>query len=181
MKCPECHQPLEKKQVGDTAIDECRRCRGIWFDPGEIDGIKDDIDPDLRWMDLEFWRQKADFQVAQDPLFCPRCRNVAIHAFCETDTDICVRFCARCGGNWLKAADFREIIAVLDKELERRTTADYLKLSLKQAVGLLSAEDGFVSEWKDLKAVLRLLKYRVFIENPKLQTIMKGLQKTLPL
>jgi len=39
----------------------------------------------------------------------------------------------------------------------------------------------FDPEWQNLKAVLRLFKYRVFVENPQLNTLMRGLQKTLPL
>jgi hypothetical protein len=39
----------------------------------------------------------------------------------------------------------------------------------------------FFSEWKDLKAVLRMLRYRVFVENPKIRNILMGIQKSLPL
>lgn len=39
----------------------------------------------------------------------------------------------------------------------------------------------FISEWKDLKAVLRMLRYRVFVENPKLRSILAGIQNSLPL
>ena len=39
----------------------------------------------------------------------------------------------------------------------------------------------FISEWRDLKAVLRTLRHRVFTENPKLRSILEGIQKSLPL
>jgi len=52
---------------------------------------------------------------------------------------------------------------------------------LRLAAELVAGEKDRISEWKDLKAVLRLLKYRIFVENPKLSAVMQGLQKTLPL
>jgi hypothetical protein len=38
-----------------------------------------------------------------------------------------------------------------------------------------------VSEWRDLKAVLRLLSFRFFADNPKLNSILLGIQKSLPI
>jgi len=38
----------------------------------------------------------------------------------------------------------------------------------------------FVSEWKDLKAVLRMLRYRVFVENAKFRRVLAGIKNSLP-
>lgn len=181
MNCPHCSHPLENKRIGDTVIDECLKCRGIWFDPGEIDDVKDEIAPELRWMDFELWREKADFQVEFDPLYCPRCDNIALTSVADKDSGIGVRFCTWCRGSWLNAEDFKAVIDTLIRELESKTATDYFKESLKQAGDLVTGRGDPVSEWKDLKAVLRLLKYRVFVENPKLDAVMKRLQQTLPL
>ncbi|MGA8020570.1 MAG: zf-TFIIB domain-containing protein [Desulfobacterales bacterium] len=181
MNCPKCNQPMENKRMGDVAIDECRKCRGIWFDPGEIDDVKDRIEPEFRWMDFELWRAQAEFKVEFDPLSCPRCRDVALTAVTEKDSTTVVRFCTECGGTWLNVGDLAKIIEALNTELDRRTASDYFKESLKQAAELITGKKDPISEWKDLKVVLRLLKYRIFVENPKLSAVMKGLQKTLPL
>ena len=181
MNCPHCEQPMEKKHIGDVTIDECRKCRGIWFDPGQIDEVKDEVAPDLRWMDFELWRNQADFQVESDPLNCPRCTNSVLTKIIEEESGISVRLCSRCGGSWLSAVDLAKIIDALEAELDKRTASDYFKESFKQAGELLTGKGDPISQWKDLKAVLRLLKFRIFIENPKLNAVMKGLQKTLPL
>lgn len=181
MDCPKCHQPMESKSIGNVVIDECLKCRGIWFDPGEIDDVKDGIEPELRWMDFDLWRAQADFNVAHDPLFCPRCKNVALTAVTEKDSATVIRFCTQCSGTWLNAVDLANIIDALNTELDQRTAGDYVKEALKQAAELVTGAENPISEWKDLKAVLRLLKYRIFVENPKLSAVMKGLQKTLPL
>ena len=181
MNCPACSQPMTSRRIGDTPIDECPHCRGIWFDPGEIDEIKNRVEPELRWMDFQLWRQEAVFRVQPDPLLCPRCADAAMTALAEKDSEFLIRFCTRCGGSWLDAGDLANIIHSLNREAESRTAADYFKESCKQAAELLTGEKRLISEWKDLKAVLHLLKYRVFAENPKLTTVMQGLRKTLPL
>ena len=71
--------------------------------------------------------------------------------------------------------------APLATELDNLTAADYVRESLKQAANLVKNKEDPISDWKDLKAVLRLLKFRFFVENPKLDAVMKGFQKSLPL
>ncbi|MGB5983890.1 MAG: zf-TFIIB domain-containing protein [Desulfobacterales bacterium] len=181
MNCPQCKQPMQNKQIGEIIIDECRTCRGIWFDPGEIEEVKDEVAPQLRWMDIELWRDNTDFKVEFDSLYCPRCLDVAMTALVDRKSDTTLRFCNVCNGFWLRAADFRQIIAALDQEADRLSATDYLKESLKQGGDLISGDTTLISDWKDLKMVLRLLKYRVFVEHRKLGSIVKGLQKSFPL
>ncbi|MGA1073531.1 MAG: zf-TFIIB domain-containing protein [Ilumatobacteraceae bacterium] len=48
MRCPLCPDAtLEPKYVGDTEVDICPRCRGIWLDRGELDRLIGD-GPDRR-------------------------------------------------------------------------------------------------------------------------------------
>ena len=159
MNCPECQQPMTKKSRGDVTLDACPQCRGLWFDSGEIDDLKDQlVPPELRWTDFDLWRHQAGFEVSFDPLHCPRCQ-----------------------GSWMTAGDFAGIVSALTTELDNRTTADYVRESLKQAADLVKNKEDPISDWKDLKAVLRLLKFRFFVENPKLDAVMKGFQKSMPL
>ena len=181
MDCPKCSLPLTKIAFGAVALDECRSCRGIWFDAGEIEEVRDEVAPDLRWMDLEIWRDKADFRVESDPLYCPRCATEPLTAVTDTELNTTVRFCAQCRGSWLNVADLEDVIATLRAEADSRSVSEYVRESLKQAADLIVGEKDTLSRWKDLKAVLRLLKYRVFVENPTLSAIMRGLQKGLPL
>jgi Zn-finger nucleic acid-binding protein len=173
---------MKKETIGDVVIDECRQCRSLWFDKGEIDAVKDELaPPDLQWADFDYWRRKADFQVAPDPLQCPRCLDTALTTITDTETEAAVRFCPGCEGVWMTAEDFNAIVNALIAELDRRTASEYLRESLKQASIMLATREDPVTDWKHLKSVLRLLKYRFFAENPKLDAIMKGFQKSMPL
>jgi hypothetical protein len=81
----------------------------------------------------------------------------------------------------MTAEDFAGIVSALSSELDNLTVADYFRESLKQATNLVKSKEESISDWKDLKAVLRLLKFRFFVENPKLDAVMKGFQKSMPL
>lgn len=39
-RCPRCNrQPLQRKEVDTTEVDECPICKGIWLDSGEINKL----------------------------------------------------------------------------------------------------------------------------------------------
>jgi Zn-finger nucleic acid-binding protein len=181
MDCPECAKPLQKAQpVGNVEIDECHHCKGVWFDQGEIDEIKDKIEPDIRWIDFDLWKKEGEFVPEVNPPKCPKCRQYSLHVLYFDDVNIKIRFCAMCRGVWLRADDFLKIVHVLTEEAEQKSMVEYVRLSLKEAYEMITHPKSLISEWKDLKSVLRLLNYRFFIENPKIREFLLGLQKSLP-
>ena len=181
MDCPNCEKPLRRFNIGSVSLDECSRCSGIWFDKNEMEEAKDEIDPDLRWMDLRIWSQKPRFQVTDQPHNCPRCKKVAMQRIAYQEPGIDILNCPSCEGTWLDAGNLEKIISALQNEADTRSVPDYVKDSLKEALDLLARPQDLVSEWRDLIAVLRLLSHRIFIENPKLKSILLGIQKSLPL
>lgn len=181
MDCPNCEIPLTRCKIGDVALDECPRCSGIWFDKKELEEVKDEIDPDIRWMDLRIWSQKPRFHVTDQPQDCPKCRTAKMQMITYQEPDVDVLYCPACEGTWLNAGGLEKIVDALRAEADRRSVPEYMKNSLKEASEILTRPQKLVSEWKDLKAVLRLSVYRIFVENPKLRSILLGIQKSLPL
>ena len=181
MHCPMCHEAMKPLKIGGVEIDECRQCRGIWFDKGELAEAKDEVDPDLRWLDFGIWKQETRFHINDGPLKCPRCQKNAMREINFRGPDVDFRFCPFCEGVWLNAGDFKKILDTLSEEAESKSVSEYIKVSLKEASEIFTNPKGLISEWKDLKAVLRMLRHRVFIENPKLKNILVGIQKSLPL
>ena len=44
MRCPVCQHPLEQKTYrGDIHVDECLWCKGVWFDPGELETYREAV------------------------------------------------------------------------------------------------------------------------------------------
>ena len=181
MKCPECGLNMDYRDTLKVRLNECTRCKGIWFDHGELDTIKDEIEPDLRWMDFDLWKKEGDFRLTVRPRKCPKCLRTDLRGLHYETADVTIHYCPACEGIWLQGGDFHKIVLALLKEADRKNLADYFKESLKEASEIISRPERFISEWRDLKAVMRLLKYRFFVENPKIKDILVGLQKTLPL
>jgi Zn-finger nucleic acid-binding protein len=181
MKCPECKTVLNRRKIGDVAVDECPGCRGLWFDKDELAAVRDEIDPDLRWMDFNIWLQDPRFEVTDQPHHCPGCAEVVMQRIAYQDPAASILYCPACEGVWLDAGDLSQIITALTREADSMTAPEYVRESLREASEILNRPRDLVSEWRDLKAVLRLLSYRIFVENPKLKSILTGLQKSLPL
>ena len=181
MRCPTCRKSMKPLKIGDVQIDECRQCKGIWFDKGELAEAKDEVAPDLRWLDFGIWKKEARFHINDDPLKCPRCQKFNMRAINYQGPDIDFTFCPFCEGVWLNAGDFKQILDALGKEAATKSVSDYVKASLKEGAEIFTNPKRVISEWRDLKAVLRMLRYRVFVENPKFRSILVGIQKSLPL
>jgi Zn-finger nucleic acid-binding protein len=172
---------MDHRLTQDTTLNECPLCKGIWFEQGELDKIKDDIEPDLRWMEFDLWKWEGDFRVTVDLINCPNCHDINLQALHYDAGEVTIYYCPSCEGIWLQAGDFHKILSALVKESKNRDVADYIKASLREASEMIKNPDDVISEWRDLKSVLRLLKYRFFVENPREKSILVGLQKSLPL
>ena len=181
MECPNCEIPLKLSKIGKVSVDECARCRGIWFDKNELEEAADEMDPDLRWMDLRIWSPQPRFQVTDQAHECPKCKKVKMQMITYREPDVDVSYCPACEGTWLNTVDLEKIIDTLGKEANARSAPDYVRASLKEASEILTRPQNLISEWRDLRAVLRLLSYRFFVENPKLRNMLLGIQKSLPL
>jgi Zn-finger nucleic acid-binding protein len=172
---------MKQRVTQDVTVDECPQCRGIWFDQGELDKAKDDISPDLRWMDFDLWKKEGEFRVTAPSVNCPKCLQTELRALHYAEGDVTIHYCPRCEGIWIHAGDFHKIVLALNREADDKSAADYVRASLKEASELITRPNNFISEWRDLTAVMRLLKYRFFVENPKIKDILVGLQKSLPI
>jgi Zn-finger nucleic acid-binding protein len=181
MECPVCRNAMKTIKITDFSIDECLQCKGLWFDKGELEEFKDEVDPDLRFLDFEIWSRKALFNINEESLACPRCRSVSLRAIKFQEPDLDITFCPYCEGVWLNFGDFKDIVEAFCAEAETKSVSEYMKASLKEASDIILNPRKLASEWKDLKAVLRMLRYRVFVENPKFRSILVGIQKSLPL
>jgi len=184
MQCPQCKLVnMQTMKMGPVAIDECAQCGGIWFDPGELDQVIGSADPDLRWLDIDFWKANTDFTVATDSRACPKCSRYYLTRLEDRATDTSVSLCSNCQGIWLDADQLNAIIQAVTRSANQMDSADYLKESLRQVADLIGAASKkplTISRWRDLRAVLRMLKYRIYSEHPKLVSMLVGAQKSLP-
>jgi uncharacterized protein len=37
LKCPRCNTPLTEREFQNVKLDACTKCKGVWFDAGELE------------------------------------------------------------------------------------------------------------------------------------------------
>jgi len=178
-QCPRCKCDLKPKRLAQIDVDECASCQGIWFEQDELRQAKDATDPDLNWMDFEIWKHEDLFTTNRSAQSCPAC-ELPMVTLNYGDTDIEIDYCPACRGTWLDNGEFQKIIASLEEELASKPLGDYTRESLKEAQELITGPESFISEWKDLMTVLRMMEYRLFVEKPKLLSIISSIGKSAP-
>lgn len=74
MECPKCHSSMEEHTLstlgGGVTVDRCTSCKGMWFDVGEAEALKD------KWM--SDYIDSGDPEVGREhnkirDIDCPRC------------------------------------------------------------------------------------------------------------
>jgi uncharacterized protein len=174
--CPKCNGELETKTIGPVEVDECRQCKGVWFEKDELRQAKDFVDPDLHWMDFEVWKHADQFNTETSPLTCVACQQPMVGVN-YGETAVRIHYCPSCQGIWLDEEEFGKIIDSLEKELLTKPFGQYVKESIREAREIFSGPESFSSEWKDFSTILRLMENRLFVEHPSLLSALRRIQK----
>jgi len=122
-------------------------------------------------LEIDTWKKQAEFKARRDPNFCPKCRDVALTTVQDLHSATKISLCTRCKGTWLSTGQFLNLINALLDEANQKSAPEIVKICLQQAKEMLTRPDSVISEWEDLKTVLELLKHRIFIQYPKLKSL----------
>jgi uncharacterized protein len=179
MNCPKCEVQLENKPLAGIDIDECAKCSGMWFEKDELRQAKDKTDSDLNWMDFEIWKNVDNFLLTSKQKPCPACKSNMV-ATEYADTKVTIDCCPKCDGIWLDKGEFEKIIFALEDELKTKSAKDYVKASIAEAKEIITGGENIISEWKDFTTVLRMMQYRMLVENQKLQNLLQKAQENNP-
>ena len=115
MQCPKCEGDMEAVNYDGVEIDRCRNCKGIWFDIGESESLRD--------------HQAAAAVDTGDPAKgretntisryrCPRCAGGMMRMSDPQRKDIWFEECTACRGSFFDAGEFAE--------LSRRNVTEYV-------------------------------------------------------
>lgn len=180
MQCPKCDRPMEIQAIDNADIDVCSTCKGVWFDHDELRQAKDQLEPDLNWMDFEIWKHQDKFKFSTKPVMCPTCQDGMVTLDYD-QTGVMIDYCPQCKGIWLDRGEFKKIIDALEMEMANKSISHYIQESLQEAKEILTGPENPVSEWKDLSTVLRMFQYRVLVGNPGLHDAIINFNKTNPM
>ena len=110
MHCPRCPVDLEDVVCRGVKTQRCVRCRGMWFDAGEL---------------AEFNRFDSDFPLRPDnpsngkftSVHCPHCNSFLERMPYDSGRSLEVDRCISCKGVWLDAKEIQTIRSLLAKKL----------------------------------------------------------------
>lgn len=176
MTCPKCKKELEKAIFYNTEVEYCPQCLGIFFEEDELRQIKDERDRDLRWVDMDLWKDKTKFKVLPGIRLCPDCR-VPLYEVYYGDSGVVVDVCNVCRGIWLDRGEFKKIMAYLKKEGEYGILNDYLKTLSEEFWEIFIGPESFREEVLDFFAVLKIINYKFSIQHPYLANTISSLPR----
>lgn len=179
MNCPKCSGTFVSHTMEFTAVDQCQLCGGYWFDGGEFAKSQSASQTDTRWMDVDLWKNQESFHVTVGALKCPRCGS-QMAAIKYGETQVTVDTCANCEGVWLDKGEYEQILAALNEQVSSMNVKDYQKAVLEEAGEVITGDKGIGEELRDLREVLRMLSYRVLVENPKVREALLNFHRLSP-
>ncbi len=176
MRCVSCGGELVGKEACGLQIDRCDLCGGIWLNRGELDGLVSAEDEDVRWLDLDLWAEAQKVTGAVSPRECPYGHG-PLATLGYGDSGVQVDVCRTCGGVWLDSGELERIVDYLQEKAESLSLSGYIRESLQEAKELVAGGEGRAAEWKDLRAVLRMLRMRLAVEHPAIAAVLRSLPR----
>jgi Zn-finger nucleic acid-binding protein len=107
--CPRDRTLTTETVMGDAKVDVCGKCRGIFFDSGEMFAASGIAADPSSWD-----RPETGGVVKEGTLRCPRCEHVVMQAQDVTldDKHVEIDRCGKCGGIWLDDDELDTIVAI---------------------------------------------------------------------
>lgn len=176
MLCPICKKTLEKSILSGVEVDYCPKCLGLWFEEEELRWAKDNKDRDLRWLDVDLWKDEGKFKISPGQKLCPRDR-LPLYETNYGDSNIKVDVCNVCQGVWLDRGEFKKIIQYLEKKADREILNNYLKNLREELWEIFQGPENLKEEVDDLLTILKLFAYKFTTQHPVIAKIISGLPR----
>jgi PAT family beta-lactamase induction signal transducer AmpG len=119
MRCPKCRADMDVLEIEGTQVDRCSKCYGLWFDPGEIDKLRNrrsaaaiDIgDPEV-----------GGSRNSIDSYRCPRCGGAMSKLADPLQKHIWYEKCDECQGSYFDAGEFADLATLSLSDFVKRFT-----------------------------------------------------------
>ena len=106
MRCPKCRADMEQVDYEGTEIDRCTICKGLWFDAGEIELLRDkEAAAAIDTGDASIGKKSN----AMDDYQCPRCSGAMVRVVDARQRHIWFETCSSCSGSFLDAGELRDL------------------------------------------------------------------------
>lgn len=176
MNCPICKdEKLKSTLLHNVEVNYCPKCLGIWFEQDELRHAKDD-DKSLKWLDIDLWKDKKDFNISYGSRTCPSCR-VHLYEVYYGDSGIIVDVCKICRGVWLDRAEFKKIIEWLKEKADYEIMHNYAKNLFKEFTEIFTGPEELREEILDFLTILKIFSYKFGGEHPLISDMLLSLPR----
>ncbi len=176
MLCPICKKTLDKSILSGVEVDYCPKCLGLWFEEEELRFAKDNKDRDLRWLDIDLWKDEEKFKISLGQKLCPYDR-LPLYETDYGDSNIKVDVCNVCQGAWLDRGEFKKIIQYLEKKADKEILNNYLKNLREELWEIFQGPEDLKEEVDDFLTILKLFAYKFTTQHPAIAKIISGLPR----
>ena len=119
LKCPKCHDEMERVKLAAGELDRCKGCQGMWFDLLE----EEDFRAVAAEVDIGDAATGAQYN-AIDRIQCPVCPDSPLIRMVDlTQPHIWFESCTTCYGRFLDAGEFRDFAEVTVEDWFKRFSA----------------------------------------------------------
>ncbi|MBI2003315.1 MAG: zf-TFIIB domain-containing protein [Candidatus Wildermuthbacteria bacterium] len=167
MHCPLCKIYLGKTLLSGVEVHYCSRCYGLWFEEDELQMAKDAKDRDLRWLDIDLWKDIAKFRLARARKLCPKDR-LPLYEVQYGDSIVKVDVCNVCHGIWLDRGEFKQIISYLKEKADHEALYHYAKNLKEELWEIFEGPEILKEEILDFLTIVKLLRYKFAVHFPRL-------------
>mgnify|MGYP001619743815 FL=1 len=167
MTCPVCKIQLDKALLHNVEIDYCPQCLGLWFEQEELRWVKDEKDRNLRWLDIDLWKDKNKFKINRGIQLCPFCR-LPLYEVHYDKSGIIIALCNLCHGIWLDRGEFKKIIEHLEFRADWEVLNNYVKNVKEEFWEIFAGPETLREEILDFLTILKILNYKFLIQHPTL-------------
>ncbi len=116
MRCPKCRAEMEQIDYEGIEIDRCKYCKGIWFDAGESEALRNkEAAIAIDTGDAKTGKESNKI----DDYPCPRCSGGMVRVVDPQQTHIWYEVCSSCSGSFFDAGEF--------VDLTQHTISDFFK------------------------------------------------------
>jgi rhomboid family protein len=108
MNCPKClSEILNEITIEGTTVDQCRSCKGIWFDEQELSQLLADDASQVASLRRGAENDLADIKRGR----CPRDNSDLLRVYSSIDRSVTLDVCPDCHGIWVDGGEFEKLFA----------------------------------------------------------------------
>ena len=117
MRCPKCRSDMEQVMIGDTEVDRCYSCHGLWFDAGELSKVRNkEAAAALDIGDIKTGKEQNKIEQYR----CPRCAGPMNRLVDPAQTHIWFEQCGSCRGTFFDAGELTDLTTVSVSDFFKR-------------------------------------------------------------